>query len=317
VINDGVITVRPPWPDDRPALIALRDDAFRRFIGEGSPDPRPTFCILVDEQVVGWVDADEPGLQDWLAPHERNLGYALHPDHRGKGYATRALMLLLHHLSVVAPEQVATLAIDFDNQASQAIAGRCGFVRAADLPASTLWKKPIPPTTYTDGVVTIRPPTGEDTDRHLAATDEVQIHWLWPEEHRVDWASKTPDEQREHQLRFLERTGAEWGSGPQWWFVIEVGGTYVGHVDANLANPNVPHGEVNISYSCHPDERGKGYVSRAVRLVLRFIAEHTGAREAHIEVDPANEASMRVARSVGAVETERTHMVRHVIPITR
>jgi RimJ/RimL family protein N-acetyltransferase len=299
IITDGVITVRPPVPDDKAALIALRDEQFRQFIGEGSPDPQPTFCIVVADEVVGWVDADDPGAQDWLAAHERNLGYALHPDQRGKGFATRALMLLLHHLSFVAPGQVATLAIDFDNDSSLAIAARCGFARVDDLPKSTLWKKPVPPATYTDGVVSIRPPTVDDTDRHLEATDEVQIHWLWPEEHRVEWAAKTPQEQWDHQHAFLARTGAEWGSGPKFWFVIDVDGVYAGHLDCDLANPDVPHGEANISYSCHPDERGKGYVSRAARLGLRFVAEHTGAREAHIKVDPANEASLRVLRSVG------------------
>ena len=53
VLTDGVIVLRPPEPDDKQALIALRDDEFRRFIGEGSPEPQPTFCITVDGAVVG------------------------------------------------------------------------------------------------------------------------------------------------------------------------------------------------------------------------------------------------------------------------
>jgi RimJ/RimL family protein N-acetyltransferase len=58
-----------------------------------------------------------------------------------------------------------------------------------------------------------------------------------------------------------------------------------------------------------------------VRLVERFVREHTGAREIHIVVDGENEASLRVARSVGAVERDRfvNHqgrtMVRHVISL--
>ena len=102
-----------------------------------------------------------------------------------------------------------------------------------------------------------------------------------------------------------------------------LGGEYVGHVDADLANPHVAPGDANVSYSMAPTHRGNGYVSRAVRLVLRFIAEHTGAQEAHLVVHPDNAASLRVARAVGAPEVERyvdhqgTTMVRHVVAITR
>src|SRR5205085_3937520 len=114
-------------------------------------------------------------------------------------------------------------------------------------------------------------------------------------------------------------TTSAWGPGPKWSFAIEVGGGYVGHVDCDLANPHVAPGEANVSYSSTPAVRGKGYVSAAVRLILQFLRDHTGAREAHIVVDPRNEASLRVAHAAGGVETERyvDHhgdvMVRHVI----
>jgi RimJ/RimL family protein N-acetyltransferase len=284
-------------------------------MGEGSSEPQPTFAITVDGRVVGWVDFDRDE-REWLTHDEVNCGYHLHPDARGRGYATRALMLLVHHLSMTTDVRTATLAIDVDNRWSLAIAERCGFDDHGTTKTendSRLFKKPVPPRTYTDGVVTIRPPTVEDAQRHLDATDEVQIHWLWPREHQVEWAGKSPAEQLEHQRQFLARTAQEWGSGPQFWFVVDVDGHYVGHVDANVANPDVPHGEANISYSCHPAERGRGYASRAAKLAIRFVTEHTGAREAHIVVHPENEASLRVARSVGAVEVDRAKMVRHLL----
>lgn len=92
-------------------------------------------------------------------------------------------------------------------------------------------------------------------------------------------------------------------------------------MDCNLAGEHVAAGTANLAYSCHPAHRGRGYVARAVRLLLRFLAEHTGAREAHILVDPENLASMRVARAAGAisVETFTTHdgqrLVRHVVGV--
>lgn len=322
-LTDGLITLRPPTPDDRSALIGLRDEQFRRFMGEGSPDPQPTGCVVVDGAVIGWVDADGPGARESLTSDELNLGYALHPDHRGKGYATRAVMLLLHRLSLDAPAATATLAIDFDNTRSQAVAHRCGFTRTGDLPTSTLWKKPVPPTTYTDGVVTIRRPRPSDFDRDMEAKDDEQQRWLSPPEHREHWAAMTPAERVTHNETWFAHHAADGSGGPKWSFVIDAGGRYVGYVDCDLANRDAPRGEANISYSSHPEERGKGYVSRGVRLLLQFLAEHTGARVASIGVDERNEASLRVARAVGGrevsrhVDTRGATIVRHEVALRR
>lgn len=321
-----MITLRPPEPSDHDALIALRDEQFHRFMGEGSPDPWPTFCIVVDDAVVGWVDAEHEASQHWLEPHEANLGYALHPEHRGRGYATRGVMLLLHHLAHTGQWSVATLAIDLGNDWSVGVARRCGFVEHGTITGekeSHFFRRPVPPLTYTDGVVTIRKPTEADAEPSIVATDEEQVRWLFQPEHRMLWAAKTPMEKLEHQRAHYRRVGAAFGAGPLWFFTIEAAGAYSGHVEANLANPDVPHGEANVSYTCTPALRGRGHATAAVRLVVDFLRDHTGAREAHIVVSAGNEASLRVARAVGAVETERyvddagSTMVRHVMTITR
>lgn len=58
-----------------------------------------------------------------------------------------------------------------------------------------------------------------------------------------------------------------------------------------------------------------------MRLILQFITDHTGAREAHTLVDAENVASLRVAHAVGAVERDRhvndqgRTMVRHVVAL--
>lgn len=256
------------------------------------------------------MDADDPGVQSWLAADELNLGYALHPGHRGRGYASRALMLLLHHLSLDPPGSTATLAIDFENHDSHALARRCGFERVADLPASTHWKKPIPPSTYTDGVVTIRPHTVEDAEADLAATDVEQIRWMWLDGWRQQWEAKTADQRLEHERWNMRDNIGAFATGPKWPFAIVVDGRPVGMVDCDLADPGVPHGAANISYSIGPDHRGRGHASRAVRLILGFLAEHTGARTATIGVDARNEASLRVAWAVGAREVRR-HVEEH------
>jgi RimJ/RimL family protein N-acetyltransferase len=97
--SDGVVTLRPSTVDDVPLIIAGRDAVFRRFIGEGSAIPRPKFCIVVDGSLVGRVDHDRDDDRWWLGADEVNIGYHVFPEHRGRGYATRAVGLVLERLT--------------------------------------------------------------------------------------------------------------------------------------------------------------------------------------------------------------------------
>jgi len=318
--TDGVVTIHSPTPEDVPVLLAGRDELFHRFLGEGSPDPQPTACIAVGGDTVGWVDFDTD--RTWLQPGEVNLGYNVFAPHRGRGYATRAVKLLLHRLALSTNHRTATLLIRPDNHPSLALADRAGFERVHDLDGNAYWKRPIPPLSYTDGVVMIRRPQPGDLEMDLAAKDEEQIRWLWLPGQREAWNSMTAAQQRNHARAGLQERIAAFGAGPKWTFSVDTDTTpYVAYVDCDLANNHVPTGEANISYAAHPDHRRNGHVRRAVSLTLQFLRDHTGAREAHIITDADNHASRRVAESAGATVTEtwtnehgRT-MVRHVATI--
>jgi RimJ/RimL family protein N-acetyltransferase len=136
-ITDGVVMLRAVEPGDRDALVAGRDEVARRFLGEGDPDPQPVAVVEVAGEVVGWVDVDE---RDWLEPHECNLGYLVFPEHRGQGYASRAVQLLLHLLAHEGRYTVATLLIDRENEPSLGLARRLGFSRVPDLDGSSFFK---------------------------------------------------------------------------------------------------------------------------------------------------------------------------------
>ena len=321
-LTDGAVRIRPPLPEETAVLVAGRDDESRRWLGAGDPDPHPTACIVVNDSVVGWIDYDTE--RDWLRPGEVNVGYGVFPQHRHRGYAIRALKLLLHRLAVDGRHHTATLLIHAENERSLAVAERAGFDRQGPMGDSIYFTSPVPPLTYTDGTVTIRrmePDLNLDAD--LEAKDDAQIDWMWLPGQRESWEAMAPERQREHARRNLAANHDDFGRGPKWTFAVDTADhRYVAYVDCDLANDNVPAGEANISYSAHPAHRGHGYVSRAVRLLLRFLADHTGAREAHIVVEPENEASLRVARAVGAIERgELTtsygrRMKRHVVSVT-
>ena len=318
--TDGVVVIRPPGPGDATTLVAGRDDVFHRFLGEGSTEPQPTGCIVVGGAVAGWVDVDVD--RSWLEAGEVNVGYNVFAPHRGAGYATRAVQLLLHHLAVGTEHRTATLLIDPDNHRSLALAARARFDRCGDLDGNPYFKRAVPPLTYTDGVVRIRPRRVDDLDRDLEAKDDEQIDWLWLPGQRASWEAMSSDEQREHARRGLEAAVEGFGTGPTWTFAVDTADAgYVAQVACDLANDLVTHGEANISYAAPPEHRGQGHVSRAVRLLTRFLADHTGARRAHLVLDTANTASLRVAAAVGARVTERwtdekgSSMVRHVLEL--
>ena len=141
--TDGVVTIRPMRPGDAAALIAGRDAEFRRFLGEGHPDPQPVAVVEVEGTVVGWVDHDHDHDHAWLEDGEVNVGYALVPEHRGRGYATRAVVLLLRYLAEETDWRVATLLIAPDNARSLALARRAGFTRVGDLDGNPYFKRPV------------------------------------------------------------------------------------------------------------------------------------------------------------------------------
>lgn len=140
-VSDDTVTIRPSTPADVPTLIGGRDVEFHRFLGDGSPEPCPLACIVVNGEVVGWVDFDHE--RTWLAPDEVNLGYNVFPAARGHGYATRAVRLLLHHLAVDTTWLVASLLIHPDNERSLTLALRLSFEPNGDLDGSRYLKQNV------------------------------------------------------------------------------------------------------------------------------------------------------------------------------
>ena len=108
-----------------------------------------TFSALVVVATVSGVVHAEDSLVDldvdrsWLQSGEVNVGYNVFAAHRGSGYASRAVELLIRHLAESTAFDAATLVIHPDNAASLAVAAKCGFVPNGEIESSRYFKRLI------------------------------------------------------------------------------------------------------------------------------------------------------------------------------
>jgi len=139
--TDGVVTLEPPRPGDAQLLADGRDEEFFRWFGPDAENPDPVACIRVADELVGWLDYDVG--REWLQPGEVNVGYYLFPAARGKGYASRAVELLMEHLSRDTKHTVATLLIDPENHPSLRLARRLRFVERSEVEGERLFARGV------------------------------------------------------------------------------------------------------------------------------------------------------------------------------
>jgi RimJ/RimL family protein N-acetyltransferase/8-oxo-dGTP pyrophosphatase MutT (NUDIX family) len=150
----------------------------------------------------------------------------------------------------------------------------------------------------TDGVVVLRPWREEDIEEALAGHDELIAHWFgFPE------TAPTPEQHRKAIERWHE------GYADQRrlvGFVVEHEGRMVGAVDVR----KVGEATGELSWTLYAGQRGKGYATRAVRLLSDYAIDVLGLGRVEAKVEPGNDKSMRVATRAGL----RREGVRRVPP---
>lgn len=84
-------------------------------------------------------------------------------------------------------------------------------------------------------------------------------------------------------------------------FCILAGGQLAGWVDYDTDPEHdwLADGEVNVGYFVFPEHRGRGCAAAAVELLLSRLAAGTRFTTATLLIDPANAASLAVARRCG------------------
>ncbi len=143
-----------------------------------------------------------------------------------------------------------------------------------------------------DGVVTLRAHTEDDVERIVEqCVDPESIAWtIVPTPYTLDDAK-----------RFVRHAmPGGWESDQEWAFAVEHEGRFAGTVSLR----NRDEGRAEIAYGSHPDVRGRGVMSRALRVLLTwgFAPAADGGRDLETVIWLANRgnwASRRLAWSVG------------------
>jgi RimJ/RimL family protein N-acetyltransferase len=280
------------WDDDREWTFAIETthpDGERRFSGSIS---------LRDE-----------------GSRRAEIAFGAHPAVRGRGVMTTAVRLLLDWgFDERDLETVLWLACR-GNVGSRRIAWRAGFTFGDVMPkwlnhrgeypdawVATLHRDDprTPATTWYDApvlagnTVVLRPLREEDADRIVeGCNDPTTSHWL-----SFLPAPFTREDAASYLLRTVE--AASRGEVVQWAMADPAGDRLVG----TIGLPRIQRGSAEVGYWTHPDVRGRGLATEAVRLVSdhAFSSADSGGlglRRLFVKVAADNVASQRVALSNG------------------
>lgn len=139
----------------------------------------------------------------------------------------------------------------------------------------------------TDGVVTLRRHRAEDVPGVLAQCED-------PETQR--WTTVPVPYTRAHAEDFVRRTVVEaWAEGRVASLAIVSAGRFAGTVDLRLQGD----GRAGIGFGLAPWARGRGLMSRAVRLAVGWAFDELGVRVVHWQAHLGNWESRRVAWATG------------------
>jgi RimJ/RimL family protein N-acetyltransferase len=168
-LSDGLVTLRPWSRDDARFMAeASADPAIRRYNGShdrlGHPIPPPSTTdaeAVIDQFALNWrafaatgtpsgvafaiLDTRSGelvgccGVDNWSKEDVAQFGYWIAPNARGRGYGTRAAILLTRWLFDVGAARV-FLTIVAGNEGSVAVARRAGFVYEGTMRAHGVWQ---------------------------------------------------------------------------------------------------------------------------------------------------------------------------------
>lgn len=328
VLSDGMVTLRAHTPADIDrALEMAHDPDMIRWTAIPTPHSRAMseqFALEVIPK--GWNEGTAMG---WAVEFEgryagnvdvrgkealADVGYALHPDCRGQGVMTAAVRLAVDHAFVEAGKEVVQWSAHVGNVGSLRVAHACGFrlhgtepdrliERGRILDAWTgsirFGDAPMPRTRWLESTLEterlrLRPLRETDVPRIVeACSDPSTRHFL----------SNLPDPYGPAEGRAYVHDSwwhAATGDRETWAIAARDDDRLLGTVSVmGLTGPT--HGTGEIGYWMHPDARGSGLMTEAVRAVVDHALDTDGLDLARLAIVAAegNTASLRIAESLG------------------
>lgn len=290
--------IPPRWENDTEYLFAIETthpDGQRRFSG--------TVSLRLGSERQGEV------------------AFGAHPAARGRGVMTTAIHLLLDYgFDVCHLETIVWYAV-VGNLASRRVAWKTGFAfggvmrkwldhrgEMLDAWVATLHRddERSPRTPWYD----VPELTSDHAHlRPLRPTDAQRIVEGCADPRTQEWLEFLPSPYTiEDAVAFLHQVEAAGGSseGLTW----AVADPQTDRLMGVVGIPRGGHGSHEIGYWAHPDARGRGMTTEAVRLLLRHMFVDVedgglGTRRAYVRAAAGNAASQRVATTNGFTECGR------------
>jgi RimJ/RimL family protein N-acetyltransferase len=325
-LTDGVVTLRAHRPDDvariveqsrDPVSIAwttvpvpyaesdAEDYALRVLPSGWAEGSEWAFAVEVEGRYAGTVSLRDEG------PGRAEIAYGSHPDVRGTGTILRALRLLVDWGFAELDLETMVWQAFTGNWSSRRLAWRLGFTVEGTLRrylpqrgerrdawiGTLLEDDPREPrSTWLDVPVLegegfrLRPVRGADAPRIQEGTAEpTTAHWLGhkPAPYTMDDATRYVERRRE-----LEATG----QCVTWAVADPDDDRILGTVLWFNWTPDV---ECEVGWWLHPDARGRGLATRAVRLVVDHVFENLGVQRVTAFAAADNTASRAVMERLG------------------
>ena len=333
------VTLRATTPDDLPAIVEQSRDPKTIRWTISVPTPPDGYSLRDAEEFLarvrtGWtegrglawtVEAERDGVRQLcglvnlrLQDHGwAEVGYALHPGARGRSLGSAAVRLVRDYaFDVVGLTTLRWRAIA-GNWASRRVAAAAGFVfdgtvrrlldqrgTLRDGWVATLTRDDprtprlgLAPVELRGERLVLRPFTEDDADRVVeACSDSRTRHWL---------VSLPRPYGHADALSYLEHTRelAARATGLVWCIADADDDRCLGSIGLEGLSSYAPRAE--IGYWAHPQARGRGVVTEAVRLVSGYARSAGLAASIVIRSAEGNQASRHVAEAAGYREVGR------------
>lgn len=325
-LTDGVVTIRAHRPEDARGSWEQCQDALSQqwttvplpytpemadeFVGTRMPagwadDSEWSFAIDVDGRYGGTISLSNEG------DRRAEIAYGAHPWIRGRGHVERAVRLLLDWGFENRDLETVVWWANAGNWASRRLAWKLGFSFEGSVrqwlpqrgelrdgwvgtllrddprePRSTWLDAPV---LEGDGV-RLRPLREDDVDRVLEAGRDADTQ---------RWLGQLPSPYtREHAQAYVGSRTEQLasGTGATWAVADPADDRLLGTIGYFRLVPGV---ECEVGYWIHPDSRGHGVTTRALRLLVDHVGTTLGVRRVTAGSAVANAASRRALERAG------------------